>query len=142
MSAMEAPRFDLTPDLTRYGLNLLNTKAAGVVDRLKVVKILMLNFILLARQQHMCRYDFLISFGPSRVSHEVSPPAQRYIKVIEEVIPECPTPRLRVNVLIGNPVIITTGNIHYDYPLVTKDTLAALVAHYSCRTRITFNSKW
>ena len=105
MSAMAAPGFDLAPDLTGNGLNVLDTQAAGVVDPVEVIEILVLNLILPGRHQHMSRYGSLIGFGLSRVSHEVPPPAPWHIMVIEPVIPERPAPWFRVDVVIGDPVI-------------------------------------
>ena len=105
MSAMAVLRFDLAPDLTRYGLNILNTQAAGVVDPVEVIKALMFRLVFPGCHQHMGSYSPLIGFGLSRVSHEVPPPAPRHVMVIEPVVPECPAPWLGVDVVIGDPVI-------------------------------------
>ena len=96
---------DLAPDLTRYGLNILDTQATGVVDPVEVIEIFLLNLILPGRHQHMGRYGSLVGFGLSGVSHEVPPPSPRHVMVIEPVIPECPAPWLGVDVVIGDPVI-------------------------------------
>ena len=105
MSAMAVPRFDLTPNLSGDGLNILYTQAAGVIDPVEVIEIFLLNLILPGRHQHMGRYGSLVGFGLSRVSHEVPPPGPRHVMVIEPVIPECPAPWLGVDVVISNPVI-------------------------------------
>ena len=105
MNAMAAPCFDLAPDLTPYGLNVLDTQAAGVVDPVEVIKALMFRLVFPGRHQHMGSYSPLIGFGLSRVSHEVPPPGPWHVMVIEEVVPECPAPWLGVDVVIGDPVI-------------------------------------
>ena len=105
MSAMAAPGFDLAPDLTPDGLNILDTQAARVVNPVIVIKALMFRLVFPGRHQHMGSYSPLIGFGLSRVSHEVPPPAPRNIMVIEPVVPERPAPWLGVDVVIGNPVI-------------------------------------
>ena len=95
----------LAPYLTRYGLDILDTQATGVIDPVEVIEILVLNLILPGRHQHMSRYGSFVGFGLSRVSHEVSPPAPRHVMIIEPVIPGCPAPWFRVDVVIGDPVI-------------------------------------
>ena len=105
MSAMAAPGFDLAPNFSGNGLNVLDIKAAGVIDPVKVIKILVLSLILPGRHEHMSRYSPLISFGLSRVSHEVPPPAPWHVMIIEPVVPECPAPWFRVDIVIGYPVI-------------------------------------
>ena len=47
--------------------------------------------------------------------------------IIDVVVPEHPAARFGVDVVIGDPVITTISNIHYDYTLVTRDTMVALV---------------
>ena len=105
MSTMAAPGFDLAPDLTGDGLNVLDTQAPGVIDPVIVIKALMFRLILPGRHQHMGRDSPLIGFGLSRVSHEVTPPAPWNVMIIEPVVPECPAPWLGVDVVIGDPVI-------------------------------------
>ena len=105
MNAMAVLCDDLTPDLTGYGLNILDTQAAGVVDPVEVIKALMFRLVFPGRHQHMGSYSPLIGFGLSGVSHEVPPPAPRHIMIIEEVVPERPAPWLGVDVVIGYPVI-------------------------------------
>ena len=105
MSAVAAPGFDLTPDLTGDSLNILDIKAAGVVDPVIVIKALMFRLVFPGRHQHMGSYSPFIGFGLSGVSHEVPPPGPRHVMVIEKVVPECPAPWLGVDVVIGDPVI-------------------------------------
>ena len=105
MNAMAAPGVNLAPDLSRYGLNILDTEAAGVVDPVEVIKALMFRLVFPGRHQHVSRDSPLIGFGLSRVSHEVPPPGPWYVMVIEEVVPERPAPWLGVDVVIGYPVI-------------------------------------
>ena len=105
MSAMAVPRFDLTPDLTGDGLNILDTQAAGVIDPVEVIEILLLCLILPRRHQHVSCYGSLVGFSLPRVSHEVPPPAPRNIMVIEPVVPKCPAPWFRADVVISDPVI-------------------------------------
>ena len=75
----------------------------------------------------MSRYSPLIRFGLSWIGKKVLPPATWHVMIIDEVVPERPAPRFGVDVVIGDPVITTISNIHYDYTLVTRDTLVALV---------------
>ena len=55
MSAMAAPGFDLTPDLTPDGLNVLDTQATGVIDPVEVIKALMFRLVFPGRHQHVSR---------------------------------------------------------------------------------------
>ena len=65
MSAMAAPGVNLAPDLPRYGLNILDTQAAGVVDPVEVIKALMFRLVFPGRHQHVSRDSPLIGFGLS-----------------------------------------------------------------------------
>ena len=105
MIAMAVFCDDLTPDLTRYGLNILDAQATGVIDPVEVIKALMFRLVFPGRHQHVGRYGSFVGFGLSGVSHEVPPPAPRNIMIIEEVVPERPAPWFRVDVVIGDPVI-------------------------------------
>ena len=105
MIAMAVLCDDLTPDLTGYGLNVLDTQAAGVIDPVEVIKALMFRLVFPGRHQHVSRDSPLIGFGLSRVSHEVPPPAPWNAIVIKDIIPECPSPWFRIDVVISDPVI-------------------------------------
>ena len=65
MNAMAAPGFDLAPDLTRDGLNILDTQAAGVVDPVIVIDQLMFCIVLSSLEKYANCYSPLIGFGLS-----------------------------------------------------------------------------
>ena len=65
MSAIAAPGFDLAPDLTGYGLNILNAQAACVIDPVEVIKTLLFHLVFPGRHQHVSRDSPLIGFGLS-----------------------------------------------------------------------------
>ena len=105
MSAMAASGFDLAPNFSGNGLNVLDIKAAGVIDPVIVINHLMFCIIPPSFKKHVSCYSPLISFGLSGIGNKVPPPAPRNIMVIEEVVPERPAPWLGVDVVIGYPVI-------------------------------------